>query len=294
MIRLVLLFLLPFTLYGSKILSYNIYDRTDRVDVMITFDTPYEGTIKQNASKSTIIIKLEEASIESAKIKQLSSKFLTSLSITPMAGYTQITATVPPSVQLKASKTSDSYGLRLRFLAQTMQANMPTEKEQASGNLLQTLPTKKGEDLSMSYYIVIGILIVGIIILFFLKTKITSKKQNNSWLFNPNQAPATAQSPTQPDTSTNNVSIRFQKSINEVNTVVMLDYGEQSYLVLMGNGNILLDKFTDDKPVTQDEFEKILQNRHQQLDEFLRVENHSHKEPFQSYKEKASSISYEV
>lgn len=74
----------------------------------------------------------------------------------------------------------------------------------------------------------------------------------------------------------------------------MLDYGEQSYLVLMGNGNILLDKFTDDKPVTQDEFEKILQSRHQQLDEFLRVENHSHKEPFQSYKEKASSISYEV
>lgn len=62
MIRLVLLFLLPFTLYGSKILSYNIYDRTDRVDVMITFDTPYEGIIKQSVAKSTIIIKLEEAS----------------------------------------------------------------------------------------------------------------------------------------------------------------------------------------------------------------------------------------
>lgn len=293
MIRLVLLFLLPFTLYGSKILSYNIYDRTDRVDVMITFDTPYEGIIKQSVAKSTIIIKLEEASIESAKIKQLSSKFLTSLSITPMAGYTQITATVPPSVQLKASKTSDSYGLRLRFLTQTMQANMPTEKEQASGNLLQTLPTKKGEDLSMSYYIVIATLVVGIIILFFLKTKITSKKQNSSWLFNPNQTPA-AQPAAQPNVPANNVSIRFQKSINEANTVVMLDYGEQSYLVLMGSSNILLDKFTDDKPITEDEFEKILQSRHQQLDEFLRVENHSHKEPFQSYKEKASSISYEV
>lgn len=294
MIRLLLLFILPFALYGSKILSYNIYDRTDRVDVMITFDTPYEGIIKQSVAKSTIIIKLEEASIESAKIKQLSSKFLTSLSITPMAGYTQITATVPPSVQLKASKTSDSYGLRLRFLAQTAQTNTTASPtEQTSPNLLQTLPTKKGEDLSMSYYIVIGVLIVGIIILFFLKTKITSKKQNSSWLFNPNQTPA-AQSTPQPNLPINNVSIRFQKSINEANTVVMLDYGEQSYLVLMGSSNILLDKFTDDKPVTQDEFEKILQNRHQQLDEFLRVENHSHKEPFQSYKEKASSISYEV
>ena len=55
-----------------------------------------------------------------------------------------------------------------------------------------------------------------------------------------------------------NVSIRFQKNIDSSNSVVMLDFGEQSYLVLMGASNILLDKFTDNKPVSQEDFETIL------------------------------------
>ena len=38
---LILLLLLPAFLWGAKILSYNVYDRNDRVDVMLTFDTPY-------------------------------------------------------------------------------------------------------------------------------------------------------------------------------------------------------------------------------------------------------------
>ncbi len=73
----------------------------------------------------------------------------------------------------------------------------------------------------------------------------------------------------------------------------MLDFGEQSYLVLMGAGNILLDKFTDNKPVTQEDFESILQSRHQELDEFLSLKDEK-KEPLQAYKERAASISYEA
>ena len=95
MIKLFILFLLPLSLFSSKILSYNIYDRTDRVDVMITFDTPYTGTIKQSVSNNMIAIKLGNASIESAKRKQLSSKYIKSLSITPMSKYTKIVASVP-------------------------------------------------------------------------------------------------------------------------------------------------------------------------------------------------------
>ena len=115
MIKLLFILLLPLSIYGSKILSYNIYDRTDRVDVMITFDTPYDGAIKQSKSEKKIIIKLENAMIESSKLKQLSSRYITSLSITPMVNYTQIVASIPESVMFKASKTSDGYGLRLRF-----------------------------------------------------------------------------------------------------------------------------------------------------------------------------------
>ncbi|MBU1658780.1 hypothetical protein KKG72_06980 [bacterium] len=289
MIRLLLIFLLPLMLHASKILSYNIYDRTDRVDVMITFDTPYDGVIKQNSSQSKIIIKLEDATIESSKLKQLSSKFLYSLSITPMSNYIQIVATTPPSIKLTASKTSDSYGLRLRFTDQTPKSlNQTAESPQV--NTLEALPTKNDDDITQSYYIVIAILIIGILILFFIKKKVAPKNKVNtpssSWLFKTNAEPTKT-------TGKNDVSIRFQKTINQASSVVMLDFADQSYLVLMGNHNILLDKFIDNKPTTQDDFETILQNRHKELDEFLKVDNGS-KEPFQAYTEKAASIRYEV
>ena len=312
MIKYLLLFLLPFSLQASKILSYNIYDRTDRADVMITFDTPYDGVIKQSISKSKIIIKLSGASIESSKIKNVSSKFLHSITITPMSGQTQIVASVPASIKLIASKTSDAYGLRLRFTDRVANKNSTKNTPAAASTSLSSLPTKKSDDMSTSYYIVVAILIIGILILFVLKKKIATKNIQNKqspWLFQENQTKqetqTNAQAPqskttTTPD-STKDISIRFQKALNEKNSVVMLDFGAQSYLVLMGANNILLDKFTDDKPTTQKDFESILQNRHQELDDFLRVEsnnssndNSQPKEALQAYKERAASILYEA
>lgn len=311
MIKYLLLFLLPFTLQASKILSYNIYDRTDRADVMITFDTPYDGVIKQSISKSKIIIKLSGASIESSKIKNVSSKFLHSITITPMSGQTQIVASVPTSIKLIASKTSDAYGLRLRFTDRVANKNSTKSTPAVAATSLSSLPTKKSDDMSTSYYIVVAILIVGILILFVLKKKIATKNiqnQQSPWLFQENQDNQQTQTNTQsPQTKTaaapdsnKDISIRFQKKLNEKNSVVMLDFGAQSYLVLMGANNILLDKFTDDKPTTQEDFESILQNRHQELDDFLKVEsnksneNNQPKEALQAYKERAASILYEA
>jgi len=295
MIKLLLIFLLPMSIYASKILSYNIYDRTDRVDVMITFDTPYDGVIKQNSKKTRIIIKLQDAQIESAKVKKLSTIFLKSISITPMSGYTQIIANIPSSVRLVASKTSDSYGLRLRFTNNKVVKQASSAQVTSQTGSLSHLPTKKDAGMSGSYYLVVGILIVGIIILFFLKRKITYDKQQkneNPWLFK-DDATVVPTYTSDKEPNPKDVSIRFQKSIDAKNSVVMLDFGQESYLVLMGNSNILLDKFRDDKPTSQEDFESILQSRHEQLDDFLRVKGTETKEPLQAYKERAASLLYE-
>ena len=298
MIKLLLVLLLPLSIYASKILSYNIYDRTDRVDVMITFDTPYDGVIKQSLSSSKIVIKLEDAQIESSKIKNLSTNFLQSITLTPMAGYTQIVASVPSTVRLIASKTSDAYGLRLRF------TNQAAKKQniEAPNNSLSHLPTKNDEGMSQSYYIVVAILIIGIIIMLMLRAKMAKKTgtvTNNPWSFKDTLPQMDKNEPeavnnSSDNSNANNVSIRFQKDINNKNSVIMLDFDEQSYLVLMGNSNILLDKFTDDKPTTQEDFDSILQNRHKELDDFLRVQKKDEKpvEALQAYKEKAASLIY--
>ena len=308
MIKYLLLFLLPLSLYASKVLSYNIYERTDRADVMITFDTPFSGVIKQSTGKNRITIKLEGASIETSKIKKVNSEYLRSLVITPLKDKIQIVASVSETTKLIASKTSDSYGLRLRFTKKvlTKSQNNLLEKGQTD---LSSLPTKKDDGMSTSYYIVVAILILGIIILLVLKKRMVqtnpTQVKSNSWLFNSNdQVPvvkAETQQTTQPlndiNNLTNNVSIRFQKSINETNSVVMLDFGEESYLVLMGNSNILLDKFKDNKPTTEQEFNTILQDRNRELEDFLGSSSSTNstthtKEPLQAYKERAASLIY--
>ncbi|WP_310441551.1 hypothetical protein [Sulfurimonas sp.] len=298
MIKLLLLFIIPFSLSASKILSYNIYDRTDRVDVMITFDTPYDGVIKQNVSNSTITIKLQNASIESSKVKQLSSKYIKAISITPMENYTQIVAEIPPSVTLQASKTSDAYGLRLRFTTVALSGSNSAETKEIQDESIGALPTKKDDDLSQSYYIVLTILILGIAALFYIKKRVSTpqaRQAQSSWLFKENKETQkeVAEQTGANINSINNVTIRFQKSLNSENSVVMLDFGEQSYLVLMGKSNVLLDKFTENRPSTEDDFNSILQNRHKELDSFLNDDN-KYRESLRSYKEKAASISYEA
>jgi len=306
MIKFLLLFLLPFSLFASQILSYNVYERTDRADVMITFDTPYNGKIKQSISKSKIIIKLEDATIESPKIKKVSSKYLHSITITPIKNETLIVAAVSPGTKLIASKTSDAYGLRLRF-TNKVASKSSLNSNNSSESDLSALPTKKETSLSTSYIIVVSFLLIGIILLLVFKKKIQSsqpKQKKVSWLFNSIQevqekttsVESIKKVPLQEEAQ--NISIRFQKALNSNNSVVMLDFGEESYLVLMGNSNILLDKFRDNKPSTQQEFDEILQDRNKELEDFLGSSKGSTysaqetKEPLQAYKERAASLLY--
>ena len=297
--------MLPLFLFASKILSYNVYDRTDRTDIMITFDTPFQGVIKEKSTASKIVLTLSDVSIESPKLKKVSSKYIRTLSIIPLKNATQIVASIANSgVHLSASKTTDGYGLRLRFSSKGTTAKETTEQE--AQNSLSMLPTKKGPDISNSYYIVISIMLIGVFILLYLKKKVQAKQvtpkkaKKAAWLFeSTNKSPKKSQE-TQEDESNNNVTIRFQKAIDGDNSVVMLDFGPQSYLVLMGKSNILLDKFTDEKPSSQQDFESILQSRHEELESFLSTTpstlnnnvKEKNQEPLQAYKERAATLLY--
>ena len=193
--------------------------------------------------------------------------------------------------------------------ATTSKNNRLKETNQQVTTSLSSLPTKKDGDMSRSYYIVVTILVIGILILFVIKKRLLIKneniKRNNStWLFKQNEQTAQTQTQVTPTSENNNlsddignnqISIRFQKAIDQSNSVVMLDFAEQSYLVLMGKSNILLDKFTDNKPTSQEDFETILQDRHQELDNFLNKEpqTNSSKDALQAYKERAASMIYE-
>jgi hypothetical protein len=137
--------------------------------------------------------------------------------------------------------------------------------------------------MTTKYYIVSIILFIGILFLLVMKKRIASK-QNIKNKHTTNNLPLN---------DTQNVNIRFQKNIDDKNTVVMLDFLDQSYLVLMGKSNILLDKFTDNKPISQEDFENILKNKQKEVNDFIQIEDNKVKKSLQAYKERAASIAYE-
>ena len=290
--KIILLLLLSTALFGSKILSYNVYDRHDRVDIMLTFDTPYEGVLRQNQQGNLITIKLEEASIDAPINKEINSAHLQNISITPTDEQIQITAKVSDGIILQASKTSDSYGLRLRFSPPSAVNGLSTQNNTADE---LALPTKSTSEFERSYYVVIGILVIGIIILFWLKHSIAKKttalktQPIAPWLssFSSKKGPSSNTAVPVGNLESGGVQIRFQKTLDPVHSVAMLDFGTQSYLVLLGTNTILLDKFQDNIPITQNDFETLLQSKHRELDGFFQI-GHVEDEVFDAYKEKAS------
>ncbi|MBV5320697.1 MAG: hypothetical protein JZU62_03345 [Sulfuricurvum sp.] len=293
------LLLLPAFLWGAKVLSYNIYDRNDRVDVMLTFDTPYEGVLRQNHIGNTFTVKLEEAFIEETKVKDVNSKYLTKLTLSPKEDHIEIIADATTDVVMQASKTSDSYGLRLRFSHPATPLNTLTTEPAATNNAaLNALPTKQSNEFEQSYYVVIAILVIGIAILFWLKQNITKRtiamknEPKTPWLFdksNTSDTKATISNQLPISGDGGGVHIRFQKSLDNAHTVAMLDYGTMSYLVLLGNNTLILDKFQDNVPITQNDFETLLQSKHRELDGYFQLAP-AQDEVFDSYKEKASGV----
>jgi hypothetical protein len=276
---------------------------------MITFDTPYEGKIVKARYNSKIVLKLYDTTIESSKIKHIASKFIKTISIDPMSGFTQITASIPTKeIGLKVSKTADGYGLRLRFIKKVVKKE--ENKKQISKNPLSNLPTQKNSlDISISYYIVMGILLIGIVFMFYLKRKITkdpNELKQKGWMFGASKLPKKDKKITQnrideQETSNNaTVTIRFQKNIDEKNNVVYLEFAQRGYLILFGENNeILLDKFIEDKPKTQNEFEEILEKRNIELDKYTSLEQkedsqEKNEDILKVFSTKASKIPFDI
>jgi hypothetical protein len=244
---------------------------------MLTFDTPYEGRLSQIKQDDKIVLKLQDASIEAPKIKNINTSYLHKMTITPINAHTEIILETASNVAMNVSKTSDAYGLRLRFNKEAAAGKNEIKKTDPAAGV-GSLPTKKADDFNDSYYVVIAILLIGILIMLWLKKKmgVTPTKGKTPWLF-------------KGGAKKEGITVRFQKPLDPKNRVVMIDYEGQSYLVVIGSSNVLLDKYKGNKPVTsQSEFDKLLDENRTELDSYLRLDNAAEVEPLESYKEKAS------
>ncbi len=268
------LFILLFSAWAtaSNLLTYNIYERNDRVDLMLSFDAPYEGQIYQQKGKNIISITLGDLMYDSLVEKSINSPILQDIIIDSTDNATVITFKSKNSMAIYASKTQDGFGLRIRIkpLAPPISVAKPLGKPNTTQDMVDD-----------RYITVISIMLILLAILYYIKSKITKiktspktrkKQKAGGWLFK---------------NDPQSIEIISQKVLDNQNRVALIYYKNRQYLVLTGNTNIILDKFGEDgKNLPDDgEFAAIFEQNRQKLDNYLKLQQTNR---LKNYKEKAS------
>ncbi|NPA81986.1 MAG: hypothetical protein GXO31_05210 [Epsilonproteobacteria bacterium] len=284
MIRYILVaIILVKSLFAVNLLTYTVYNRENRVDLMLTFDEPYTGKIKKRKLENYTIIKLYDVNYKEEVKKNIDSPIVDEIDIIPRKKSVYIFFRSKNDIEVKVNKTVDNYGLRLRAV---LFEKTPVEPEPMpvvaplSSEEKKTDKKEKDEEFKFAksssisvgygYYITLLLLILVALILYLLRDKIQNKSKSGGWLFSKKRDEG--------------IEIRFQKPIDSRNRVALIDYKNRSYLVLIGNTNVLLDKFGEKSIKKEEEFEDIFEKNRQRLDEYLKLND----EKFQSYKDKVS------
>jgi len=280
-----LIILLTNSLLGATLLNQNIYDRENRVDLMLSFDTPYNGKIRQAKDNKAINIFLSNVQLQQPFSKQLQNSIVSSITIT-RAGSDSIMIKISSEskkLKVEASRTLDKFGLRLRIIPTTISNKStyiePSYEYTNSSSQSQPINFKNSSEslLGWRYWIVIGIMLFLLMTLYFIKKKgIGSTAINGGWLM-----PKSQQISPIPD-----AVIRYQKPIDRSNRIVLLEFNKRQYLMLLGNSNILLDSFSQTSIIEdEDSFNQLFEENKKQLNHFLK-ENHP--DAYEAFKENAS------
>ncbi len=264
------LLLLPLflPLFSANITNQNIYEKDDRVDIMLSFDAPFHGKITQKKEDKNRILILTGASIEQKTSKDIASDILQKLSLTPYHDKVVIALEGDGDFQVNASKTVDLYGLRLRITP----AALFNETANSNDNVIET---KKEDDMSVAFSKVMLILLALLAFLYFFK-KWLSKQGGviqGNWLFSQKKA-----------SDKSDIKVTQQRALDVKNRLVLASYKDKEYLLLLGNSNLLIDSFDTHTKSNNNDFDEILTENEESLNYFIKQKNKN----FDNYKKKIS------
>lgn len=279
MTKLLLLFpILLVSLLGAEISGYNILERDGRVDVMLTFDSPFNGTIAKQTGKGYVNLLLSDAYIKEDIERAFSDKTIDTLKIYQDGPNVNMLAGTDYPVSIIASKTAENYGLRIRFtpknttpLAKMKDADIA---DQGTQNTLLSSITKQDSIDYKNYLLVIGILLIMVVVLLYVrkklpgtgKTSIAPAAIKGNWLFGR-------------DYKKEDVKIISQKHIDPKNKIVIADIYKTRYIMLVGqNSSTLIDTIGHDGKKSEQteektQFDSILNQKRETLEDFLELED---------------------
>ncbi|MDL2346480.1 hypothetical protein [Campylobacter hyointestinalis] len=282
--RFLLLLFISLPIFASNLLTYNIYERGDRVDIMLSFDSAYDGSLKQQSGNGVTDLLLSDLVIDNDIDKSINSGIIQNLFITTTADKTATKVELKwnEPISITASKTADKFGLRIRVakLNQAIKTVIPP-------NIKTKDSTNASYDIDSKYITVIIILFVLLIVLFFVKKMIMKQKiAANSPFTVSKGTPTKKQQPVKNSFVPvgDGVEVLYEKSLDETNKVALLSFEGKRYLVLFGSSNVLLDKFGEDKIKDEEDFEVFFEENRQKLGRYLEDRRNS----LNSYKDMMS------
>ena len=311
--RIFAAFLLFFVaLWGSNLSTYNIYERSDRVDIMLSFDAPYSGTILQERKDGAITLLFKDLQNDQNIEKSVNSSILQELLFEPRGQNLALVIKSDAQVAVSASKTTDGFGLRVRVTPEnaanlatatalspqetreniTDASNLSSGKQNAA-NLAAASAQSPGLNLSSQngdvnfmtqgisdmidyrYYSVLGVLALLLIVLLFVKARLKNKQKTLKTKRENGWFEKVK--------SDEGVDILYEKPLDNVNKVVLFQHLDRRYLVLTGASNVLLDKFDEEKMTSEQDFQTFFEENQKKLNAY--IEN---RQTLDAYKDKAS------
>lgn len=244
-----LLLLCSFTslLFSSGILNAKIYDRDNRVDLLLSFDTVYGGTVSKYERDGKTYLILPSANIAADRHFDFSHPFLKSINIYKSSNRTLIEMDAPGG-SIKVTKVAPGYGLRIRTTKE--EKKLPIDRYKTA--MPQTTPAlgENVEDLTEKYMIV-GIFVGSLLLLLLLIKIMANRKYTGGGKGGAYDA-----------------RIIYSKPIDARNKLLLIEFNHKHHLVLMGaTGNVLIDSIAAESPA--DDFNTLLKQNSHSLEKYL-------------------------
>ncbi len=264
-----LLLLLSLSLFAGTVINQNIYEKENSVDVMLSFDAPYEGKIIQKKEAENRVFILDNTTIEKKSVTDINSHIVQKLQLIPFDGKLFIELSGVDDFEVDASKTVDNYGLRLRVTPSSTLTDIVPIKE-------PSFETKKEDNIGAAYLKVMLILALLIAFLYLLKHWLQKRAGDfqGNWLFDKKS-----------EKSHQGIKIKQQRAIDVKNRLALISYRDKEYLLLLGTSNLLLDTFESENRSEQNAFDDVLSENEEHLNEFIKLKNRK----FDDYKQKVST-----
>ncbi len=275
--KIILLLLITSYMMAANLLTYNIYDRSDRVDLMLSFDSPYDGQIFQDTKDNLITLKLKDLSYNKLIKKDINSKIVQHLTIEPNKNFLNIIIKSDNQIGVVASRTTDGFGLRIRIKL----INKPIKTSNIISSSQTVTPAYSDTSMLDTRYIsVVIILFLMLLAMFWIRKRFSPKSKTTSkgsWLFKKSVS------------DLQDIKILHKKQIDTNNSILLIEFENRKYLVMSGNSNLLLDTFDHEELGDKNEFEKAFNDNRKKLDSYLKLQD----QKLEDYKKKASSDFHE-